>query len=146
MWASCWGDGGTSWSGQRGGGGVEGWERGTGGVGAEGGKAARAAEVSHQHTDIWMKQTAPLIRGRRRSCPTHTGLGHKQVITRPDPPPQQGSSVFNTYVCTFSQNVNRQKLFPAVLFLITIQQQLGNGIFVCFAEEEQISQKFHIQF
>lgn len=32
-----------------------------------GGEAVRAAEVSpHQHTDIWMKQTAPLIRGRRR--------------------------------------------------------------------------------
>lgn len=59
---------------------------GVGEGGADGGKAVRAAEVSHQHTDIWMKQTAPLIRGRRRSCPSHT---HKQVITRPDPPPQQ---------------------------------------------------------
>lgn len=77
---------------------TEGGWRGEGGEG-RGGKAVRAAEVSHQHTDIWMQQTAPLIRGRRRSSPSRTGLGHKQVIT--DPPAQQGSSVFKAHVLHF---------------------------------------------
>lgn len=64
----------------------------------------RAAEVSrHQHTDIWMKQTASLIRGRRRSCPSRTGLGRKQVIT-----PEQRLFGFhpNARVCKMSTSKN----------------------------------------
>lgn len=86
------------------------WGVGVGERGADGGKAVRAAEVSHQHTDIWMKQTAPLIRGRRRSCPSHAGLGHKQVITRqPDPPPQQVVALLfsiHTFALSHKMSIN----------------------------------------